>query len=230
MNDDSERDSADALPSQPAPPSSRRPHRGGLRRRTATIATMGGLTAGAVLGGMLVSHAADSSSTASSSTSTGSANQPSGSTSSGSSSTSSGSSAASSSTGSNEDPTHEKGESAQREADENSGNFHPGGGPRGAGRGGLQSEDTQVVATAIGITTTQLQTELSGGKTIAAVAKEHNADVDALISTWVASENKEIDDRVASGALTQAQATQDKANTQQRVTDEVNGTHTGHRR
>jgi Cu/Zn superoxide dismutase len=32
---------------------------------------------------------------------------------------------------SNEDPTHEKGESAQREADENSGKAFAGGGPRG---------------------------------------------------------------------------------------------------
>ena len=40
----------------------------------------------------------------------------------------------------------------------------------------------------------------------------------------MASENSEIDQRVASGQITAAQATQEKSQTQQRVTDEVNGT------
>jgi transposase-like protein len=93
------------------------------------------------------------------------------------------------------------------------------GGPRG-----LQAEDQQVIATAIGISTTQLQTELSAGKTIAAVASEHNVTTAKVVSAWVASENSEIDKRVGSGEITAAQGTQEKTQTQQRVTDEVNGT------
>jgi len=97
------------------------------------------------------------------------------------------------------------------------------GGPHG-GPGGAQGEDAQVVATAIGITVTQLQTDLSGGKTIAQVATAHNVAVSTVISAWAASENQEIDARVASGQLTQAQADQMKSMTQQRITDVVNGT------
>jgi transposase-like protein len=100
-------------------------------------------------------------------------------------------------------------------------------GVRPAGRPGgpyaLQSEDLTVVAGAIGISTGDLQTALSSGQTIAAVAKAHNVDVDKVISAWVASENQEIDSRVSSGQITSAQAAQMKAQTQQRITDEVNG-------
>lgn len=97
----------------------------------------------------------------------------------------------------------------------------PGGGPGGPG---LQQEDLDLVAGALGISSSQLQTDLSGGQTIAAIAKSRNVDVTTVIATWVASENKEIDARVASGQLTQSQADQQKQQTQQRVTDEVDGT------
>ena len=104
----------------------------------------------------------------------------------------------------------------------------PAGGPGGpGGPHGLQSEDLSVVAGVIGISSSDLQTALQNGQTIAAVAKAHNVDVNKVISVWVASENKEIDDRVSSGQITSAQATQMKAMTQQRVTDEVNGTFHG---
>ncbi len=96
---------------------------------------------------------------------------------------------------------------------------HGPGGPRG-----MQGEDQQVIATAIGITTTQLQTELTAGKTVAAIATEHNVTAAKVISALVASENSEIDQRAASGQITAAQATEEKSQTQQRVTDEVNGT------
>jgi hypothetical protein len=91
----------------------------------------------------------------------------------------------------------------------------------GAGR----AEDQQVVATALGLTTTQLQTEETAGKTIAAIAKEHNVDVNKVVSALAASENIEIDKRVASGEITAAQGAQEKTTTTQRVTAKVNGTH-----
>ncbi|MBJ7608466.1 MAG: hypothetical protein JF887_03410 [Candidatus Dormibacteraeota bacterium] len=102
----------------------------------------------------------------------------------------------------------------------------PAHGPAGFGgrRGGAQAEDQQVVAAALGITAAQLQTETSAGKTIAAIAKEHNVDAAKVISALVASENTEIDQRVSSGQITAAQGAQMKTATTQRVTDEVNGT------
>jgi len=100
----------------------------------------------------------------------------------------------------------------------------PGDGRRGpGGPHGLQSEDLGVVAGVIGVSTSDLQTALGNGQTIAAVAKAHNVDANKVISAWVASENQEIDARASSGQITSAQATQMKAHTQQRITDEVNG-------
>jgi thymidine kinase len=100
------------------------------------------------------------------------------------------------------------------------------GGP--GGPGGLQAEDQQLVASTIGITSTQLQTEMSAGKTIAAIAKEHNVAASTVINAWVKSENSEIDQRLSSGQVTAAQAAQDKTMTTQRITDLVNGTEPAH--
>jgi hypothetical protein len=101
---------------------------------------------------------------------------------------------------------------------------HPGGncGPGGAGGAG-RTEDQQVVAGALGLTAAQLQTEETAGKTIAAIATEHHVAVSKVVSALVASENAEIDRRVAGGQITAAQGAQLKAMTTQRVTDEVNG-------
>jgi fructose/tagatose bisphosphate aldolase len=100
---------------------------------------------------------------------------------------------------------------------------HGPGGPGGPGRG-LNTEDEAVVAGAIGITSAQLQTELTAGKTVAAIATEHNSSAATVISAWVASENTEIDQRVSSGQITAAEGAQMKTQTTQRVTGEVNGT------
>ncbi|HWF57986.1 MAG TPA: hypothetical protein VG520_06515 [Candidatus Dormibacteraeota bacterium] len=101
------------------------------------------------------------------------------------------------------------------------------GGPPGH-RGGLQAEDQQVVATAVGLTTTQLQTELTAGKTIAAIATEHGSTAARVISALTASENSEIDQRISSGQLTATEGAQMKTMTVQRVTDLVNGTEPAH--
>ena len=118
----------------------------------------------------------------------------------------------------------------QRVTDMVNGTMPPGGHDGRGGPGGphgLQGEDLTLVAGVIGISSSDLQTALQNGQTIAAVAKAHNVDASKVISAWVASENKEIDDRASSGQITSAQATRMKAMTQQRVTDEVNGTFHG---
>jgi hypothetical protein len=98
-------------------PSRPRARVGGLSRRAATGLTAFGLLTGAFAGGYIVSHAATSTSSASPSTSSGA-------TSSGTGSTAPAPPPDGSSTGvfhPNEDATHEAGESAQREAQENAG-------------------------------------------------------------------------------------------------------------
>lgn len=101
---------------------------------------------------------------------------------------------------------------------------HPGGdcGPGRAGAAG-RTEDQQVVASALGLTTAQLQTEETAGKTIAAIATEHHVAVSNVVGALVASENADIDKRVSGGQITAGQGAQMKAMTAQRVTDEVNG-------
>jgi hypothetical protein len=98
----------------PAPPPLEPPpvkaRGGGLNRRAGMIITTAGLLVGGLTGGYIIGHAATSSTAT-----------PSPSASSGSGSGSSNSTAPNGVFHPNEDPTHEAGESAQREAQENAG-------------------------------------------------------------------------------------------------------------
>jgi hypothetical protein len=101
-----------------------------------------------------------------------------------------------------------------------------GGAMGGHGFGGTTEavSDASVVAKAIGITETELNTALQGGQTIAAVAKAHNVDVQKVIDALVADKKDEIAAAVKAGTLTQAQADQQLANVTQFATDQVNST------
>ena len=103
----------------------RHPHKrfGGLSRRAAVAMTAGGLVIGGIAGGFIVTSAATSSS---SSTSAGTGSGA------GSAAATPAPSASPKAFTPNENATHESGESAQREADENSGKFA--GGPGGGGK------------------------------------------------------------------------------------------------
>ena len=73
------------------------------------------------------------------------------------------------------------------------------------GLGGFNlKEDINVVTTTLGITVAQLQTSLVPGQTLATIAGAKTA---LLITALVAAETTEINARVTSGELTQAQAT-----------------------
>lgn len=87
--------------------------------------------------------------------------------------------------------------------------------------------DLSVVAKAIGISETDLQTALDGGQTVAAVAKAHNVTAQTVIDALVADGQSELAADVTAGRLTQAQADAQKAQVTQRATDQVNGTMTG---
>jgi hypothetical protein len=56
--------------------------------------------------------------------------------------------------------------------------------------------ELDAAATAIGITTDQLRTELQAGKTIAAVAGEHNVDVNTVIDAMVTEATANLKDRI----------------------------------
>jgi hypothetical protein len=105
---------------------------------------------------------------------------------------------------------------------------HGDGGGRGFGDRDEAVSDESVAAKAIGITEAQLETALQGGQSLAAVAKSKGVDVQKVIDALVADANDELAAAVKSGALTQAQADELKANVEQRVTAQVNGTLHGH--
>jgi hypothetical protein len=81
-----------------------------------------------------------------------------------------------------------------------------------------------AAASYLGLTEAELATELTGGKTLADVAKAKGKSVDGLVSALVADEKQELDAAVAAGRITKAQADEMLANAKQRFTDMVNGT------
>jgi hypothetical protein len=90
------------------------------------------------------------------------------------------------------------------------------GGMRGAGKG------LDAAATALGVTADELRTELQGGKTIAQVATAEGVDVQTVIDAIVADLKAHLDEEVASGEHTQAEADAKLTEATARITDMVN--------
>ncbi len=85
-------------------------------------------------------------------------------------------------------------------------------------------DDLAAAASYLGISTSDLITQLRSGKTPAQVADATSGKSAAgLIAALVAHEKQELADAVSAGKLTQAQADAISANLQQRITDLVNG-------
>jgi hypothetical protein len=87
---------------------------------------------------------------------------------------------------------------------------------KGPGKG------AEAVATALGITVEELKTELSSGKSIADVAKAKNVDIAKVIAAMTAQMKAHLDEEVASGEHTQAEADAKLAEFTTRVTEMVN--------
>ena len=79
----------------------------------------------------------------------------------------------------------------------------------------------KVITDTLGIDAAALKTRLDAGDSLATIA---GAKKDALITALVAFENKQIDDAVAAGKLTAAQATAMKSKVKDRVTEMVERT------
>jgi hypothetical protein len=78
-------------------------------------------------------------------------------------------------------------------------------GGRGGMKGGMQ---LTTIATALGMTETDLRTELQAGKSVADVATTKSISLDKVISAIVDAETKNLQQAVTDGKLTQAQADQ----------------------
>jgi hypothetical protein len=104
-----------------------------------------------------------------------------------------------------------------------SGDFPIFGGPHRGMHFHMFGPHLDAAAAYLGLTRTELQTQLSQGKTLAQVAKARDKSVDGLIDALVADEKKELDAAVSAGRLTRAQADELLAGAKQRFTDLVNG-------
>ncbi len=78
-------------------------------------------------------------------------------------------------------------------------------------------------AVALGMSADELRTELEAGKTIATIASERGVDLQTVIDALVADGNERIDEAVASGRLTEEEATEARTNLTEKVTALVNG-------
>jgi len=76
----------------------------------------------------------------------------------------------------------------------------------GGWHGGFGGSLIDVVAKSLGIEPADLLTELQAGKTIAQLAKEHNVSTETIVNDIVAARKEVLDQAVADGNLTQAQA------------------------
>ncbi len=98
------------------------------------------------------------------------------------------------------------------------------GGESGRGHGMKGGKGLDAAATAIGITADELRTELQAGKSIADVATAKGVSVDAVIAAMVADMKAHLDEEVASGEHTQAEADAKLAEATTRITEMVNRT------
>ena len=87
-----------------------------------------------------------------------------------------------------------------------------------AARDAERAAHVKVITDTLGITEATLTSRLQAGDSLATIA---GAKKDALIAAMVAFETKEIDDAVAAGKLTAAQAATFKAGLKDRVTAHV---------
>lgn len=83
-------------------------------------------------------------------------------------------------------------------------------------------DDMQVIADTLGITTDQLQSDLSSGTTLAQEITNHGKTVDDVVNAIIAQEKTEMDQAVADGKMTQDQETQRLDTMKQQLTDAIN--------
>ena len=82
--------------------------------------------------------------------------------------------------------------------------------------------DLSTLASVLGLSTSELQTQLQSGKTLADIAKAQSVDVAKVIDTIVTDIKAKLAAEVTAGELTQAQADAKLADITARVTELVN--------
>ena len=92
----------------------------------------------------------------------------------------------------------------------------------GFGFRGALGSSVDAVAKALGISSSELRTDLRNGQSIADIAKTKNVDLNTLIGTLVTDATSKIDAAVKAGHLPQAVATKLEDNLKQMISDAVN--------
>jgi hypothetical protein len=101
------------------------------------------------------------------------------------------------------------------------------GGPHGDGRPGFGHRgpgSLDAAAKYLGLTVTELHTQLESGKTLAQIAKDKGKTVDGLKAAITADTKAKLDAAVKAGNLTQAQADDILKRMTDRLDDLINGT------
>ena len=99
-------------------------------------------------------------------------------------------------------------------------------GPMGGGRGHhRRGPGLEVVATTLGMTEAEIRDAISNGQTLAQLAEAKGSSAQALIDAIIAEHKAHLDEEVAAGEHTQAEADAKLAEATTRVTDFVNNTH-----
>jgi predicted DNA-binding protein (UPF0251 family) len=100
-------------------------------------------------------------------------------------------------------------------------------GHRGVGHGHFghfgHIGNLDAAATYLELSEAELRDRIADGDTLAEIAKAEGKAVDGLVQALVKAARRRIDDAVADGRLTQARATELKADLEERIKDLVNG-------
>lgn len=93
----------------------------------------------------------------------------------------------------------------------------------GKGHGGGWLNNSEELATLLGLTTDKLQEAVKSGKSLATIAKEQSIDVQKVIDLQVIAMTKQLDQQLADGKIEQADYTTRKAQLTERAAKIVNG-------
>jgi len=101
-------------------------------------------------------------------------------------------------------------------------------GKMGRGMGGISGVSLRsVAADKLGMELADLNTELQNGKTIAALAEEKGVDTQTIVDAYLAQVKEKLDEKVASGDITQVQADTQLEQAKTSATEQLDSTWEG---
>jgi hypothetical protein len=103
--------------------------------------------------------------------------------------------------------------------------FRPGGGPPDGGFRGRGGDPLSAASTYLGVSTSDLFTQLRSGKTLAQIAAATSGkSASGLIDALVTAQRKELEQAVTDGRMTRDQADRIESDLKAHVTERVEGT------